>query len=101
MQIQVNAGDVQSSEAIVNHVTQEVENAMRNLKKRVTRVEVHLRDINGHKGGVDKRCLMEARIAGKKPLAVECDATDLYVAISEASGKLERAVTRSIEREQH
>lgn len=37
----------------------------------ITRLEVHLSDENGNKGGVnDKRCLLEARLAGRKPIAV-------------------------------
>ncbi|MBK8557626.1 MAG: HPF/RaiA family ribosome-associated protein [Lewinellaceae bacterium] len=37
----------------------------------VTRVELFLSDENGSKKGVnDKRCLIEARVAGRKPMAV-------------------------------
>ncbi|WP_317898512.1 HPF/RaiA family ribosome-associated protein [Aurantibacillus circumpalustris] len=37
----------------------------------ITRLEVHLSDENGSKSGVnDKRCLLEARLAGRKPIAV-------------------------------
>ena len=37
----------------------------------ITRLEVHLSDENGSKSGVnDKRCLLEVRLAGRKPIAV-------------------------------
>lgn len=37
----------------------------------ITRIEVHLADENGSKDGLeDKRCLLEARITGKDPVAV-------------------------------
>jgi ribosome-associated translation inhibitor RaiA len=37
----------------------------------ITRLEVHLSDENGSKSGAnDKRCLLEVRLAGKKPIAV-------------------------------
>jgi ribosomal subunit interface protein len=98
MQIHINAGDVQSSPAIVERAQQEVEHALKVFRDRVTRVEVHLHDLNGRKSGVDKRCVMEARLAGHPPLAVEHDADDLYEAVRLAAGKLERAVRHKIER---
>ena len=37
----------------------------------ITRLEVHLSDENGSKDGLeDKRCLLEAKIVGKEPIAV-------------------------------
>jgi len=39
--------------------------------ERLTRLEVHLRDENAHKGGRDIRCVIEARPRGLDPLAVE------------------------------
>lgn len=100
MQVQVNAGDVQNSQAIIDRVTSEVEESLSVHADRVTRVEVHLHDDNSaaKAGSADKRCTMEARIAGMQPLVVEQNAEDLYQAIHQASGKLERAVRHAIER---
>lgn len=37
----------------------------------ISRIEVHLSDENGSKEGLDdKRCLLEARLLGKDPIAV-------------------------------
>jgi sigma 54 modulation/S30EA-like ribosomal protein len=42
-------------------------------RERITRVEVHVTDVNGHKGGPnDKRCVMEARVKGRGPVVVTC-----------------------------
>ena len=102
MLIQVNFGDVQSSEAIEARVREEVSSALEHQASRVTRVEVHLRDLNGQKAGIDKRCTMEARLAGFQPLAVEEDREDLYDAIHAAAKKLHRAVKHKLERhEEH
>jgi ribosomal subunit interface protein len=98
MHIEVNASDVQTSQAIIDHVHAEVEKAMRFFRERTTRVEVHLKDLNSNKGGQDKRCLMEARLAGQNPIAIEHEAADLYLAISGAADKLHRAVQKKIDR---
>ena len=102
MQVIINSGhNIVVNEALDNYARGIVESTLSRMSDHITRVEVHLHDTNRPKGGADKRCLMEARIAGKKPLAVEAQAMDLYVAVTDASGKLERAVKHSIEREGH
>ena len=98
MQIQINPGDVPASDAIDRHVRDEVERALRVFGERVTRVEVHLHDENGQKGGLDKRCIMEARVAGLKPIAVQQDGDDLYLVIKQTAEKLQRAVGHRLER---
>ncbi|MCK4872754.1 MAG: HPF/RaiA family ribosome-associated protein [Phycisphaerales bacterium] len=98
MMIQINAGEFVVSPAIEDFVNQELEVSLRLFQDQITRVEVHLRDLNGHKSGIDKRCLLEARLAGHQPFAVQHDADDLYDAIKLAAGKLERAVRHKIDR---
>jgi len=55
----------------------------------ITRVEVHLSDENGPKEGQnDKRCLIEARLEGMKPIAVTNNANTHEQAIEGAVEKL-------------
>ncbi len=99
MQIQINYGDIESSDALTEHVETSVHHAVSHFEDQVTRVEVHLRDDKQkRKGPDDKRCLIEARIAGKQPLAVEARAREIYKAVTEAAGKMGRAVGRQVEK---
>lgn len=99
MIIQVNAGDIESSNPLRHKVHDEVEASLKHVAEKVTRVEVHLRDDNSQKSAAnDKRVTMEARIAGQPPLAIEHTSDDLYKCIGEAAGKLGRAVTTKLER---
>ncbi len=99
MQINVSCGEGTLTPAMESHVTDRVNHALKHVAPRVTRVEVHLRDDKQQRHGPDdKRCVMEARIAGKKPLVVSDKTDDLYEAVRLAAEKLGRAVTRSIER---
>src|SRR5690606_31476418 len=69
--------------------------------QRITRVEVHLSDENSHKErGDDKRCNMEARAAGRPPVAVHHVADTLEHAIIGAAEKLERLLESSLGRAQ-
>ncbi len=92
MQVLVNSGSFVVTDAIDERARAEAEEAMSRFRDRVTRVEVHVDDVNGPKSGIDKRCMMEVRLAGQPPIAVEHQAENLYEAITGAARKLERAV---------
>jgi ribosome-associated translation inhibitor RaiA len=92
MQIQVNSGN---SVAVDDDLIKTAESvARRNLarfEERLTRLEIHVNDLNSHKGGAqDKRCQIEARPAGMDPVSASHDADTIDAAIRGASQKLER-----------
>lgn len=87
MQVNVNLRHVKTNE---DRVQQEVEHALERFAERMTRVEVFLSDVNGHKGGPDKQCKLEARPRGLDPVAVEALAEQPMEAVTGALGKLER-----------
>ena len=65
MQIQINSDHhITGSPELAGHVQALVRDTLDRFSDRITRVEVHLNDLNSVKGGADKRCLMEARLAG-------------------------------------
>lgn len=99
MQLQINYADIDGSDALSEHVSQAVEKALKPVNDQVTRVEVYLHDDRQKRRGPDdKRCTMEARLAGTQPLAVEAREDDIYKAVDNSAGKLERAVRRKIGR---
>ena len=99
MQIQVNFGDIESSPALHDHAQQEVERSLEHIADRVTRVEIHLRDDKQKRQGQDdKRCTIEARPAGGQPIVAEAKAGDIYEAVSDAAGRVGRAVQRWFDR---
>lgn len=98
MHIEVNFGNLASSDVLAEHVRDEVIDALGHLTERVTRIEAHLSDVNGPRGGDDMRCMLEARLAGDKPFVVEVVSHDIYDGVIEAAGKLARAMKRRVER---
>ena len=97
MQVLVSSGA--GSEALTERVQGVVASRLERFQERITRVEVHLSDLNRQKRGErDKHCLMEARIGGLKPIAVSHEASTLTEAIHAAADKLERAVDHALER---
>ena len=99
MQVQVNSGEIHVTQSISEMVSAEVESALGMFRERITRVVVHLHDLNGReKAGMDKRCVMEARPAGLDPIAVNFTGASFGEAITGAAGKLGRAVKHKLER---
>ena len=67
---------------------------MDRFAKELTRVEIHLSDIDNKKTGrPDKRCLIEVRPAGDRPLAASAIATTTESAVDEALKKMKRLLT--------
>ena len=74
-------------------IEQELTKAVDRFDARLTRIEAHLSDLNSDRGGAsDKRCMLEARPSGLKPLAVDHTAATMELAISGASKKLVSAL---------
>ena len=102
MQIQVNTDkNIEGREALVAHVEATLTHALDRFSDRITRLEVHLSDENGDKSGQDdKRCMIEARLEGRQPNAVTCNAGTLHQAIAGATDKLKKTLDSTIERMQ-
>ena len=101
MQIQVNTDNrTEGSEGLTLQVEGVVESALGRFGDRITRVEVHLSDENGSQksGDHDKRCVMEARLAGLQPITVSEDGSSLEQAIDGAVNKLEKTLNRTLGR---
>ena len=101
MQIQINTDrNIDGHEALAAQVSGVVENALSRISDRITRVEVHLSDENSDKkGGNDNlRCVMEARLEGRQPVAVTHQAATLDQAIDGAADKLTRLIESTLGR---
>lgn len=99
MQVQVNTDNtIDCSARLVAHVETVVTDALHRFSAQLTRVEVHMCDERHAKGGDDKRCMMEARIEGRRPLAVTHHAATLDLAIGGAADKLAASIARVLGR---
>ncbi len=64
----------------------------------IARVTVRLSDINGPRGGADKRCFIEVRLKAAAAVVIEDTESDLYVAIDRAAERAGRALARQLAR---
>jgi ribosome-associated translation inhibitor RaiA len=92
MKIQFNTDkNTKGTEEMSEHFIAQVERDLNRFKDHISRVEIHLSDEDGHKDGPNaKRCLLEARIEGRQPIAVS-DHSDSYN--QAMNGALEKLVS--------
>lgn len=100
MTLQFNSdNNLRISDAFRDSLTEMIENDLGRFTEHITRLEIHLSDENGGKqGDNDKRCLLEARLEGKQPLAVTNLANSHEQAVSGAIDKLKAALDTIIGR---
>ncbi len=100
MKIQLNTDvHIEGNEALAAQVGATVEQALERFSAHVTRVEVHLSDENGGKRGPhDQRCMLEARLEGRQPVAVTDHAATVEQAVHGAAQKLARLLDSTLGR---
>lgn len=101
VQIQVNTDrHIEGSTELTVQVEAALEGALARFSDRITRVEVHLSDENGSQksGGSDKRCVLEARLAGMQPIKVSADGPSHELALDGAMKNLAKLLGRTLER---
>jgi hypothetical protein len=100
MLVQVRTDNhVRNSEDLQARVRAEVERALLpQFAGRLRRVEVYLQDANSHKGGVDKRCSLEAQLSGHQPVVVHEVAASVDDVVRNGLDKLARAFEHTVGR---
>lgn len=101
MQIQVNTDNhIQGDTRLIELVEEAVNSAVGRFSDRITRVEVYLSDENSAQkvGEADKRCVLEARVAGLQPISVREFGSTVELALDGATEKLVHALDRQLGR---
>lgn len=98
MRIDVRFRGIQASEALREHAFRRVHFQLSRFNGDVGSVVVRIGDVNGPRGGVDKRCFVAVRGPAFGSVGVEDTSADAYEAVGAAVERAARAVGREIER---
>lgn len=82
--------------ALHEYTLHHIRAALAHTLVRVQRVTVRLHDLNGPRGGLDKRCDIHVVIEGAGQVVTTGTDRDLYAAISRAAGRIGRSVSRRV-----
>ena len=95
MQVQINTA--RGVDVTTDWMEEEILDSLGRFSEQLVRVEVHLTDQNGEKPGTDdQRCVMEARLAGLKTVAVTHSAGNIHDAYNGALTKLNRSLDTTL-----
>lgn len=94
MTIQFNTDkNIEGNERLEAYVNTTIANALTRFSNHITRIEVHLSDENAGKTGPnDKRCMLEARLENRRPIAVTCHGGTIEQAVFDAIEKLKTSM---------
>ena len=98
MQIDIHAQGFSLTGALRDHTELRLRFALACVSDRVGRITVRLFDINGPRGGNDKRCRIQVMLNGLTTVAIEDTEPNLYLAIDRASDRAGRNVMRRLAR---
>lgn len=71
----------------------QISEALQRFESHITRIEVYLKDETGSKDGFnDISCLLEARIKGRKPIAIANQANTMDIAVTGAIDKIKTSI---------
>ncbi len=98
MTIQFNTDrNVNGNEAVTEPFIALISEELSRFSHQITRVEAHLSDENGKKDGEnDKRCVLEVRLEGMKPIAVTNQGNTRDQAVEGAIEKMKSVLEKTL-----
>lgn len=98
MNVRLYDGPVSTSPALLERVLRKIHRSLKHVAGRIGDVHVWITDLNGRKGGMDKRCRIVAEVVRHGRLAVESRDGDYYRAVDAAAAKIGRAAEHRLSR---
>ncbi len=98
MNIEIQTRHFMLTEGIHDHVQRRLRFALSNRFQQIKRVIVRLSDINGPKGGNDKRCHIHITLPRQADVVIEDVQSDLYRAVDRAADRASRTISRRLSR---
>ena len=74
--------------------------ALSRFDSRIMRVSAIIEDLNGPRGGIDKRCRITVKMSGAKDVIISDQDSDIIQCIANAADRAGRSVARAIDRSQ-
>ena len=98
MQIQIHSHSFKLTKALKKYAETKLKSALHKSQTKFNKVVMRLSDINGPRGGVDKRCQIHVMLTGIPDVIISNTDEDMYFAIDRAADRAGFAVDRRISR---
>jgi putative sigma-54 modulation protein len=97
--VEIRARNVPLTSELKAHADQRLHLALSRFSNRIRAVRLTVEDVNGPKGGPDKRCHVTVKLEDGDELFVEDGSGDLRFVIDTVTDRVARLVARSLERQ--
>ena len=94
MKIETRAQGFRTTTALSANVEREVRKSLSVVRRRPEAVLASLSDVNGPRGGDDKRCQLRGRLPRAGEVVASAAHADMYQAIAQAADRFRRALVR-------
>ncbi len=99
MKLQLYGLNLPMSAALNSHAERRFHSAPARILQRIGLVVVRVADLNGPRGGLDKRCDVRVQVVGGPTVTIRETDRCLYRAIDRAAGRVERIATKTLRRQ--
>ena len=96
MQIDIQSRGFALTHALREYTERRLRFALVHAGDHARRVTVRLLDVNGPRGGIDKRCRIQVMLNGLAAVVIEDTEANLYLAIDRAADRIGRNVMRRL-----
>ena len=96
LEFEFHSPEMEIPQDVVQYTQDKLQARLGKHGRRVMGVVVHVRDVNGPRGGVGVACHVEVRLSGMEPVNVEEQDADLRAAIDLAIDRMDVVVGRHV-----
>jgi ribosome-associated translation inhibitor RaiA len=99
MRVQLRGKNIlELTDDLRDHADRRLRFALGRFGDRIDRVTVRLEDVNGPRGGIDKRCRIEVSLKPGGTVRLQDEGSELYSLIDWAADRVGHAVGRELDR---
>jgi ribosomal subunit interface protein len=98
MQIDIQTRGFSLTKRLEQHIRHKLSTTLAAQSDHITHAQVRLSDINGPRGGVDKCCQLNIKLAGSPSVVVRDVSTNMYAAIDCAAHRISSSLSRRLSR---
>jgi ribosome-associated translation inhibitor RaiA len=96
MELEIRRHKVRLDESMEEHIRRRVDFALGQFDSKINEVLVHVEDVNGPRGGIDKQCRILVSLRGGKTVKVEDLDSDLVPVIDRALDRAGHTVSKEL-----
>ena len=95
--IKIHSQGITLSKSVREYTKDKIRLALNLYTEKIRRADIYLADVNGPKGGKDKRCKIKINADGCNSVFVQDTSEDLYQVINTCSHRARRTIKRRLD----